>query len=350
MRRIAIISINGIANMGGVERVVADHQRILSEVAHVRVFSLPRYESIRRFRLANALLSICFTSMSGAIARVWAGPHGIVISHGYSSIGLLCDVVFAHGCWAAYVERTGQKMGSFGRIIVAVEWLSAHLARKVVGVSDCVIEQWVRHYHLQPVKSAVLPNSIDTRIFSWREGAEDPCAGDELRVLFVGRFEIGKGTRVLSRLHDEIARGRSPVRVVVCSPIVVQDEIRREYPLFEFQHGLSPEQVAEEYNRADLFILPSLYEAFELSSIEALACGTPVLLNDTGTRPTLERLSCPGLFHLEDAPSPLDAVLRAARRFRGLRRSTLSLWAQDHFALDNLYAHLLNLSGLENAS
>jgi hypothetical protein len=80
MRRIAIISINGIAIMGGVERVVADHQRILSEVAYVRVFSLPRYESIRRFRLANALLSICFTSMSGAIARVWAGPHGIVIS------------------------------------------------------------------------------------------------------------------------------------------------------------------------------------------------------------------------------------------------------------------------------
>jgi len=259
-------------------------------------------------------------------------------------------LVFAHGCWAGYVEKTGNTMGKFGRIIYTVEWLAAHLAHRIIGVSDRVIDQWTHYYGMSPARSMVLLNSVQTHVFYPQPGAEDPCVGNELHVLFVGRFELGKGMLYLSTLHNEIIFERSRVHLVICSPTAVQETIIQQYPLFEFKYGLSPEQVAEEYSRADMFLRPSLYAAFELSSIEALACGTPVLLNDTGARPTLEMLSCPGVFRLEEADSPLRAVRQAAERFRGLPRLALAAWTQKHFGGQNLRLDLLRLCGIEGAA
>jgi glycosyltransferase involved in cell wall biosynthesis len=344
MRRIAIISINGTANMGGVERGVASHRRVLSEVAEVRVFSLPALKLIRKSAVANGLLCASFAVTSGLAARVWAGPDGIVMSHGFSSIGLFSDLTFAHGCWAGYVERTGSKLGRFGRLTFAIEWLSARLARKIVCVSDAVVQQWIRFYRLRPEKSAILLDSIDTNVFFPRQDAIDPCTEDDIRVIFVGRFEHGKGLDTLSKLHAELVRERTRIHLVVCSPTEVKDAVISQFPLFEFHCGLSPQQVATEYSRADLFYLPSLYEAFERSSIESLGCGTPVLLNDTGARPTLDHMACPGLFKLEDGCSPLQSIQLAVKQFRGIKRKMLAAWAHDRFGGANLCEELVALS------
>jgi glycosyltransferase involved in cell wall biosynthesis len=39
------------------------------------------------------------------------------------------------------------------------------------------------------------------------------------------------------------------------------------------------------YNRADLFVYPSLYEGFGLPVIESMACGTPVITSDVSSIP-----------------------------------------------------------------
>ncbi|HLY43022.1 MAG TPA: glycosyltransferase [Terracidiphilus sp.] len=349
MKRIAIISIHGTTKAGGVEHVVARHARLLSEVASVRVFALPQSgwtRSIRRSKIGNLLVCCAFSCTVSFRARAWAGRNGVVITHAYGSIGASCDALFAHGCWAGYMAHTGMRMGGFGRFIYSVEWLGAHLARKVVGVSESVIDQWVRYYGLDHAKSDVQLNSVDTSVFFPRQSASDPCSDSSIRVLFVGRFEPGKGTAYLSHLHDEIASSGSLVQVLICSPADVTQDVRNRHPLFRFTTGLQPEEVAAECNKADLFLLPSLYEGFELSSIEALACGTPVMLNDTGSRPTLQKLSCPGLFALQNKQSPLDAVKLAHAAFRGLCRTDLARWAHAHFDGRTTRASLLALCGL----
>ncbi len=325
---------NGTANAGGVERVVEQHALLLSAVADVRIFSLPRHGwlgMVRRWRVGNLLACALFSLGSSISARLWAGSKGIVISHGFSSIGLACDLVVAHGCWAGYVERTNQRGSGFGYVIYAAEWMAAHLARHVATVSDSVTEQWRQYYGLNPQKAFVQMNSIDPAVFFPHVEAQNPCEGQICRVLFVGRFEPGKGTEFLAALHEEMGSTSPKFHVVICSPTEVGEEERRRLPLFQFLSGLSSAEIAAEYNKADLFLLPSLYEAFELSTIEALACGTPVLLNDTGSRPTLEKLACPGLFKLEHAPSGLAALQSAAERFKGLKRLHLSQWAHQHF-------------------
>ena len=50
---------------------------------------------------------------------------------------------------------------------------------------------------------------------------------------------------------------------------------------------LSREELVSRYNRAALFVSPSLYEGFGLPAAEAMACGTPVLATTGGAFPEI---------------------------------------------------------------
>ena len=86
-------------------------------------------------------------------------------------------------------------------------------------------------------------------------------------------------------------------------------------------------QVAELYRMADVKVLPSLFEAFGLAAVEAMAAGTPVLVHDCphfrwllGDPGNLVDMATPGrlsarLEHLRGEPEP-RAALRHPERIR----------------------------------
>ena len=49
----------------------------------------------------------------------------------------------------------------------------------------------------------------------------------------------------------------------------------------------SPEILSAVYSAIDIFVIPSLYEAFGQTSLEAMSCGTPVVGFDTGGIPDM---------------------------------------------------------------
>jgi glycosyltransferase involved in cell wall biosynthesis len=56
-----------------------------------------------------------------------------------------------------------------------------------------------------------------------------------------------------------------------------------------------PEQLADVYPAADVFVIPSLEEAFGQTALEAMACGVPVVGFETGGIPDIIRPGKTGL-------------------------------------------------------
>jgi len=87
------------------------------------------------------------------------------------------------------------------------------------------------------------------------------------------------------------------------------------------------------YNLADLFVFPSVYEGFGLPPLEAMACGTPVVVSNTSSLPEVV-----GQAGLLVSPTDVGALaeamaralrngeLRARLRARGLEQARRFTW------------------------
>jgi glycosyltransferase involved in cell wall biosynthesis len=108
--------------------------------------------------------------------------------------------------------------------------------------------------------------------------------------LYVGRADPYKNLSGLVRAFA-LARGRLPfpLRLVIAGPL---DERYPEAPALARDLGvaehvdwtgyLSDADLVRLYQQADLLALPSRYEGFGLPVVEAMACGTPVLISTAG--------------------------------------------------------------------
>ena len=123
---------------------------------------------------------------------------------------------------------------------------------------------------------------LDTRLFTPRVGARRPGA---LRILFVGgRFAAKGGPALLAAAADL----RRPVEVHV-----VTTERVEPHPLMTL-HRARPgtSDLADLFRDADLFCLPTAWDAVPWAVLEAQASGLPVVSTSVGSIPELVPADC----------------------------------------------------------
>lgn len=151
-------------------------------------------------------------------------------------------------------------------------------ADEVTFISDRVAEDYYnRIVFTRPIK--VIPNGVDTRVYHMplsenRRFLRQQFAlkNEQPVLLFVGRFVERKGLEAIR----EMAKASPNWRFWLAGqgPIDPDTWLLPNVHVFRNRKDLS---LAELYQAADLFILPSYGEGFPLVVQEAIACGLPVI-------------------------------------------------------------------------
>ena len=113
-------------------------------------------------------------------------------------------------------------------------------------------------------------------------------------ILFVGTIEPRKNLALLFRAYERYRErvGRRAATLVLAGgpgwradeELATLERLRREGKAVWFDHP-NDDQLLLLYNAASLLALPSHYEGFGLTAVEAMACGTPVLASDRSSLP-----------------------------------------------------------------
>ena len=163
-----------------------------------------------------------------------------------------------------------------------LEKLHAQRADRVITISLYCAERLIDLYGIQD--AVVVPELID--LDGWRKlFLRNPAPPDDGRfnVLCVCRFYPRKRVDVLLRAAAILA-SRMPelqVRIVGNGPEAPRlRRIARDLRLDSVVHWLgnaTPDGLAREYNRSDVFCLPSVQEGFGIVFLEAMAAGKPIV-------------------------------------------------------------------------
>lgn len=297
---IFLLSRNGIKNTGGVERVVHLLQNdLVAHGANVTLIDeavvLPRI--LRGKRVAQFAFPIA-VSLWLWIRRLRGGRKFLTISNSSFTPLYPADIVIAHGSAAGYMQALSQSGNRFlgMRLLALLEALSMRWARQVICVSEAVRDLCLGVHHIAPKKCVVIHNGIDTSVFYPQQKFADGI----IRLGFAGRLEYGKGLPYLTEIAHWV--GTQPeVRLVIATMSEVPPTLR-DLPGVSVLQGLDPEKMSTFYDQIDILVLPSLFEGFELVTLEALASGVSVLGNRVGACDVFLRQNVPWVSELPRDP------------------------------------------------
>jgi glycosyltransferase involved in cell wall biosynthesis len=193
----------------------------------------------------------------------------------------------------------------------------------------------------------VVPELIDLqawrRLFQANPAATRPA---KFIVLSVCRFYPRKRLDILLRAAG-LLRNTIPeleIRIVGNGP--EQERLRgicRELnlgPVVRWLVDASMSRLAEEYNRCDVFCLPSVQEGFGIVLLEAMAAGKPIVAARAAAIPELVRN---GILVEPDNPEALAEAIGRLHRDPGLRRTLGSAGLRDveQFEMNRVAARFL---------
>jgi len=149
-------------------------------------------------------------------------------------------------------------------------------------------------------------------------------------LLYAGRLSEEKGVMDLPDIFRKIKERIPNARLALAGTGPCLDRLQAALPDAIFLGWVGPDRLAEAYSAADLLLLPSWFDTFSCSLLEALNCGLPAIAFDTkGPRDILSGESG-GLL----AESPAQMADLAARlledpeRLRALKARALERAAE----------------------
>jgi glycosyltransferase involved in cell wall biosynthesis len=240
---------------------------------------------------------------------------GPILARSRRFVATIHDAAFLHGFRRVH--------NSYKRLLYP--WALNH-ASAVVAVSQYAKEEAVRHFDVDPAKVTVVHSGPG---FVPEETAAPPARDDGLPyLLYVGNLGGNKNLPFLVRAFH---RANLPVRLILTgrpfgslSALTAAIAAGSAADRIEIRDDVGDDELDLLYRSATALVLPSTYEGFGFTPLEAMARGCPVLMSDL---PALREVSGGGamLLPVDVEDAWVDAMrrisesedLRAELRRRG---------------------------------
>ncbi|MCA0985212.1 glycosyltransferase family 4 protein [Halobacillus yeomjeoni] len=178
---------------------------------------------------------------------------------------------------------------------------------RIVCLSPIWKQQFIKTFQIEPERFHIVPNAIFVDQFK----DVRPLPPEQGKVvLFVGKVGENKGILDIIEMA-KILKNHSDVKFLVMGNGPLDHHLEMEIR----KHDLNIEQLgtlhgtkkAEQFNRANMFILPSYFEALGLSNLEGMAAGHVVLSTRVGAVPDIIQDSKEGYLF---KPGDVDAFVK----------------------------------------
>ncbi len=210
--------------------------------------------------------------------------------------------------------------------------LSVRRAEQVIAVSQSTADDVAELYGASRQAIEVVPNGIDATYRPQGHAADQAFRAehglpDEF-LLFVGTLQPRKNLSGLIHALELIKAEIDWPLVVVGGRGWLESDLARQvrrYDLGErvrFAGYVPAEELPQWYSAATVFVLPSYYEGFGLPALEAMACGTPVVVSGRSSFP--EVVGAAGLLVDPEMPRSIAAGILRLARDRDLREQLAS--------------------------
>jgi glycogen(starch) synthase len=146
-------------------------------------------------------------------------------------------------------------------------------------------------YGLPQDRVTVIPNGVDASMYEKQFDRADFrkkfALPEEKIVLFVGRLVYEKGVQTLVNALPKIL-SRVNAKIVIVGDGGMKDPLIRQVANMRLAHKimftgfLDDETLRKLYQVADVCVVPSLYEPFGITALEAMAAKTPLVVSNTG--------------------------------------------------------------------
>lgn len=169
---------------------------------------------------------------------------------------------------------------------LAMQGRVARRMKHVLTVSRSSARDIVKDFGVTPERIEVIPLGVEPEVF---QHYQDPRVPGRI-VAMASADTPMKGVATLLEAFAKLRTERDVELVLITRPkpggrteqlidrLAIKDSVR-------FVSGLSDTELAEVVGSAEIACVPSLYEGFSLPTVEAMACGTPLVVSRAGAIP-----------------------------------------------------------------